>query len=89
MSKVNIIMDRVNIPYKIHFHKQVSDVLYFDLLSYFLNKSKLENKVSKLEEHIKREKTMSKSWKSQIKTLEADLVVVGGKFGEKNQLRSC
>ena len=26
---------------------------------------------------------MSKGWKNQIKKLEADLVVVGGKFGEK------
>ena len=31
MSKVNIIMDRVNILDKIHFHQQISDVLYSDL----------------------------------------------------------
>ena len=46
MSEVNIIMDRVNILDKIHFHKKVSDVLHFDLSNTFLNKSKLENKVS-------------------------------------------
>lgn len=46
MSEVNIIMDKVNIPDKIHFHKQVFDVLYSDLLSSFINKSKLENEVS-------------------------------------------
>ena len=56
MAKVNITMDKVNVPDKIHFHKQVSDVLYSDLLSSFLNKSKLEDKVSKLEDRIKREK---------------------------------
>ena len=48
MSEVNIIMDGINIPDKIHFHKKVFDVLYSYLLSYFLNKSKLENKVFKL-----------------------------------------
>lgn len=83
MFEVNIIMDRVNIPDKIHFHKQVYDVLYSDLLNSFLNKSKLENKVSKLEYHIKREKNMSKGWKNKIKKLEVDLVAVGGRFGEK------
>jgi DNA-binding MurR/RpiR family transcriptional regulator len=83
MSEVNIIMDKVNIQDKIHFHKQVSYVLYSDLLSSFLNKSQLENKVSKLEDQIKREKTIYKGWKNQIEKLEADLVVVGGNSGEK------
>ena len=82
MSGVNIIMDRVNIRDKIHFHKEVSNVLYSALLIYFINKSKLEDKVSKLEDQMKREKTMSKGWKNQIKKLEANLVAVGGKSGE-------
>ena len=64
MSEVNIIMDKVNIPDEIHFHNQVSDVLYSNLLNAFLNKCELQNKVSKLEDHIKREKTMSKGWKN-------------------------
>ena len=88
MSEVNITKDRVNIPYKIHFHKQVSNVLCSNLLSSFLNKSKLEDNVSKLKDQIKREKTMSKGWKNKIKKLEVDLVAFGGKSGEKNQLRS-
>ena len=56
MSEVNFIMDRINIPDKIHFHKQVSNVLCSNLLSSFLNKSKLEDNVSKLKDQIKREK---------------------------------
>lgn len=43
-------MDKIDIPYKINFHKQASEVLYFDLLKSYLNKTKLENKVAKLEE---------------------------------------
>ena len=74
MSEVNIKMDKINVLDKIHFHKQVSDVLYSDLLSSFLNKNKLENKVLSLEEKIKKEKAMSKGWKNQIKKLEVDLI---------------
>lgn len=32
---------------------------------------------------------MSKGWKNQIKKIEANLVVVGGKFGEKKSAKSC
>ena len=87
MSEVNFIMDRVNIPDKIDFHKQVFDVLCSNLLSSFLNKSKLEDKVSKLKDQIKREKTMSKGWKNKIKKLEVDLVAFGGKSSEKKSAK--
>ena len=37
----------------------------------------LEEKVIKLEEHVKREKVASKGWKTQVKKLEVDLVNLG------------
>ena len=62
-SQVRIQMDRIAIPDKINLHKQASEVLYSDHLKSYLNKTKLENKDAKLEEHVKREKEASKGWK--------------------------
>jgi len=75
-------MDRIAILDKINFHKQVSEVLYLGLLKSYLNKTKLEKKIAKLEEQVKREKAASKGWKVQVKKLENDLVVQGSKDGE-------
>jgi hypothetical protein len=72
-------MDKIGIPDKINFHKQASEVFYSDFLKSYLNKSKLENRVIMLEEHIKREKVASKGWKVQVKKLEVDLVAQGSK----------
>ena len=52
-------MDKIGIPDKINFHKQESEILYFDLLKSYLNKNKLEAKVVKMEEQIKRENVSS------------------------------
>ena len=57
-------MDKVGFPDKINFHKKASEILYSDLLKSYLIKNKLEEKVIKLEEHIKREKDSSKGWKT-------------------------
>ena len=67
-------MDQVGIPEQINFHKQASEVLYSYLLRSYLSKIKLEEKVIKLEEQIKRERAASKGWKTQAKKVEADLV---------------
>ena len=50
VSQVKIQMDQVGIPDKIKFYKQASKVLYSDLLSSYLSRIKLEEKVIKLEE---------------------------------------
>ena len=50
VSQAKLQMDRVGIPDKINFHKQASEVLYSDLLSSYLRKIKMEEKVIKLEE---------------------------------------
>ena len=60
ISQVRIQMDKVGLPDKINFHKQASNILYSDLLKSYLSKNKLEEKVIKLEEQIKREKVASK-----------------------------
>ena len=70
-------MDQVGLPDKINFHKKDSEILYFDLLKSYLSKTKLEEKVAKVEEKIKREKVASKGWKTQVKKLEADLMNLG------------
>ena len=48
--------------------------MYSDLLNSYLSKIKLEEKVIKLEEQVKRERAASKGWKTQAKKLEVDLV---------------
>jgi len=83
VSQVRIQMEKIGIPYKINFHKQATEILYFDLLKSYLNKNKLEAKVVKLEEKIKREKAASKGWKVHVKKLETDLVNLGSKPNEK------
>ena len=83
VSQVRIQMDQVGLPDKINFHKQASEILYSDLLKSYLSKTKLEKKVIKLEEQIKREKVASKGWKTQVKKLEVDLVNFGSMPTEK------
>ena len=81
-SQVRIQMDKIVVLDKINFHKQSSEVLYSDLLNSYLNKSKLESKVTKLEEQVRRERVASKGWKVQVKKLEGDLVDQGSKDKE-------
>ena len=83
VSHVRIQMDQVGLPDKINFHKQASEILYSDLLKSYLSKTKLEEKIIKLEEQIKREKVASKGWKTQVKKLEADLMNLGSVLAEK------
>ena len=49
-SEVRIQMDKIAILEKINFHKQALEAFYSDLLRSYLNKYKMENKVSKIEE---------------------------------------
>ena len=66
-------------PNKIHFYKQSTEVLYFDLIQTTLSNKKIETRVVKLEEKLKKEKEMDKLWKTHIKKLETYLMVVGVK----------
>ena len=76
-------MDKTGISGKINFHKQASEILYSNLLESYLNKNKLEAKVIKLEEKIKRGKAASKGWKTQVKKMETNLVNLGSKTNVK------
>ena len=83
VSQVRIQMDQVGIPDKVNFHKKASEILYFDLLNSYLSKTKMEEKVIKLEEPVKRERVASKGKKTQAKKLEVDLVNLGSVPVEK------
>ena len=87
-SQVRIQMDKIAIPDKINFDKKASEVLYSDLLKSYLNKSKLESRVAKLEEQVKREKVASKGWKVRVKKLEANLVAQGSKDNESKATKN-
>ena len=67
-------MEQINVPNKVKFHKQTSKVLYYDLLHSTLSTKKLKTIVEKLEEQLKKEREMSKAWKTQVKKLEAYLL---------------
>ena len=86
-SQFRIQMDRIAILDKINFHKQVSEVLYSDLLKSYLNMTKFENKFAKLEEQLKSKKEASKGWKVQVKKLENDLVVQGSQDRESRNTK--
>jgi uncharacterized protein YajQ (UPF0234 family) len=75
-------MDKIVVPDIINFHKHASEVLNSDLLKSYLNKSKLESKLTKLEEQVRRERAAYKGWKVQVKKLEANLVAQGSKEKE-------
>ena len=64
VTGVKIQMDKVNILDQILFHKKTNDMLYYDLLHMSINKNKLENKVERLEKKLKKEKVMSRAWKT-------------------------
>ena len=62
VTKLKIQMDKVNILDKILFHKQTDEMFYYDLLHMSLNKNELDNKVERLEKHLKKEKSMIRAW---------------------------
>ena len=68
--------------HQIHFHKKTTKVLYLGLLHSTLNNKKLETRVARLEEQLKKKKAMNKGWKIQIKKLETELMTVGEKLGD-------
>ena len=77
VTEINFKTNNVNMSDKIHFHKQTNEVLYHNLLCSTLSQNKLENKMSRLEKRIKKEKAMNKSWYTQVKSFEEDLIVIG------------
>ena len=86
-TEVKIHMDNVNIPDKILFHKKTNEMLYYDLLHMYLNKNKLESKVERLEKQLKKEKAMSRAWKTLVKSYENVLIVAKLQPKEKHSVK--
>ena len=61
-------MDKITIYDKINFHKQAFEILYSDMLKSYLNKSKLESKVTKLEEQVKGKKLHQRDRKFRLRS---------------------
>ena len=77
VAEMKLRMDKISVLDKIHFRMQTIEVLYHDLLQLILSNKKIDAKVTKLEEQLKKEKAMGKAWKTKIKKLEADLMETG------------
>ena len=60
--EVEFKMDQFSIPYKILFHKGVSDLIYADLTKEALDHLKSQQRVVKLETQLKQEKETNKAW---------------------------
>lgn len=87
VAEMKLRMDEISVLDKIHFHRQTSEVLYQDLLQSILSNKKLESKVIKLKEQLKKKKAMGKAWQTQIKKLEADLMEMGVKPNNQNPVK--
>ena len=71
-------LEDIPIPDMIHFHKQIGDILYTNLLKSTLKLSKLETTKRKIENQLRQEKVENKAHQTQIKKLQTNLLVVGG-----------
>ena len=76
-------MDQISVVDKIRFHRKTSEVQYHDILQSILSNKNHESKEIKLEEQLKKEKAIEKSWQTQIKKLEVDLMEMGVKPDNK------
>ena len=52
-----------------------------------LNKNKLEDKVERLEKQLKKEKTMTGAWQTQVKSYENELIAIGVQPKEKQSVK--
>lgn len=86
VSEIKIMMDQLNVLDKVNFHKKMSGVLYSDLLYSTLSTKKLQEKVEKLEWQLRKRKSMSKSWQTQVKKMEEDLLEKGIQPGKKHSI---
>ena len=62
-------MDYISIPYKIVFHKGVSDLIYVNVTKEALSHLKSQQRVVKLETQLKQEKATNKAWNLKAKLL--------------------
>jgi hypothetical protein len=62
VSEIKIKYDNISSPDKVKFHRNTSDMLYFDYLSLRLKNSKLSSYAMKLEGHLRQEKSSIRAW---------------------------
>jgi hypothetical protein len=72
VSKINMHYEHIGAPNKVKFHRNVSDMLYFNYLSLSLRVARLTTHALKLDGQLKQEKTSSKAWMTQVKRLESE-----------------
>ena len=75
--KMEVKLDKISVPNKIHIHKQTGDVIYSDFLHATVKVTKLESLVDKMEVQLKHEKVENKANLIQIKKLEEDIISLG------------
>ena len=74
VSEMEVKLDKISVPNKIHLHKQTRDVIYSDLLHATMKITKLQSLVHKMEIQLKHEKVESKANLIQIKKLQGDII---------------
>ena len=87
VTQVKIQMEKIAIPDKINFHRQASEVLYFDLIESYLNKQKMEEKMESLKQQNNRIKASAQAWKGRVKQLEADLLAKTSDADRKKKMK--
>ena len=77
VSKMEVKLDKISVPDKIHLHKQNGDVIYSDLLHATVKITRLQSLVDKMEIQLKHEKVENKANLIQIKMLQGDIISLG------------
>ena len=60
----------------IHLHRETCDIIYTDFLKETLQVSKLQSSKKRVEDLLRKEKVENKSYQTQIKKLQVELLVV-------------
>jgi hypothetical protein len=71
LSEIKVRYDNISAPEKVKFHRNTSDMLYYDYLSLSLKNPKLSSYAMKLEGKLRKEKASSRGWKTRVKRLES------------------
>ena len=70
-------LDKISVPNKIHLHKQTGDVIYSNLLHATVKVTRLQSLVEKMEIQLKHEKVENKTNLIQITKLQGDIIILG------------
>ena len=85
--KMEVRLDKINVPDKIQLHKQTWDIIYSDLFHTMVKINKLQVLVDKLEVQLKHEKFENKANSIQIKKLQENIVSLGDETGNTQAIR--